>query len=243
MCTVCNSLRSLICRPYTQNVNLKNTTQNIVIILLLFTGCIPQRNILRPIENSKLREVSNQLIYAEVDEAYRSNVIYNGAYKGFQCYREIEDLAIIFKEEAFECTCYDYKVISKQGTNLYIGHKGGYYLNTRVCFDSNNTIVEQPKLANLILALTQSGTNHLDLSTVRSITESELERKSKFGKFPVLVYDLNQNRLLWKAKRHFGKLNVSVHEFDLDAVTGKVLRHKKLPYKRTFWQWIGGTGI
>ncbi len=176
-------------------------------------------------------------------------MIFTGAYEGFQCYSGVEDLDTFLEEEdfdkykSFKCICYDYKVRTEQGNDLYVGLKNGYYLNTRVCYDSSKSIVEHPKIENLKLTVNKSKIHHIDLPTVKMITENEIRQKSKFGKYPTLVYDTNQERILWKVKQHFGKLNVTVFEFDIDAKTGEILRKEELPYKRTFWQWIGGSGI
>lgn len=221
----------------------------IIIALLICFGCTPKRIILNPVEDESLKNISDKFIYERIDETYRDNVIRNGAYEGIQCLPEVEDLDSLISGgnfdnyKSFNCICFNYKVKTAQGVDLYVGIKTGYYLNTRVCYDSSNSTVERPNMENLILTSTKSKNKHLDLAHVKSITESIINRKSKFGKFPSLVYQINQDRIIWKVRRHFGKLNVTVHEFDIDAGTGELLRHRQLPYKRTFLQWIGGTGI
>lgn len=228
---------------------LKNLISHLSIILLICSGCFSQLNILTPVENSELRNISDKLIYEEIVVKDRKNVIFNGAYEGFQCSPEINDIDAFLEEEDFNkykasnCTCYDYKVITEQGIDLYIGFENGYYLNTRVCFDTSNLIIEHPKIDNIKLATINSKTKHIDLSRVELITKNEVGQNSKFGKFPVLVYQTNQNRLIWKAERHIGKFNVTLHHFDIDAETGQILRKDTFQYKRSFWKWIGGTGM
>jgi hypothetical protein len=212
-------------------------------------GCVPQRYILTPVQNSELRKISDKLIYTEIAEEHKKSVIFNGAYEGFQCSPEIVDLDTFLEEENFElyesfkCICYVYKVRTEQGNDLYVGIQNGFYLNTRVCYDSNKSIVELPKIENLKLAVTKSKSKHINVSKVESITVGEVNHDSKTGKFPVLVYETYNDRLVWKVRRYHGKLNVTVHEFDIDGETGEILSHKRLPYRKTFWQWIGGTGI
>ncbi len=182
---------------------------------MVYIGCVPQRNVLSPIDNIELRNNSDKIIYEDIDKEYHNNLVFNGAYDGIQCSPEVEDYDAIWekenfdKNESFKCTCYNYKVKTDQGNDLYIGFKTGFYLNTRVCYDSKKSIVEQPQIENLKLTVYKSRIHHIDLSTVKMITKSKIRQKSKFGKFPALVYDTNKERILWKVKHYFGKLNVS----------------------------------
>jgi len=228
---------------------LNNRYSHIVLVFLISIGCVPQRNILTPVQNSELRIMSDKLIYMELDNEHKTSVTFNGAYEGFLCSPQIADIDTFLVEESFEnyesfkCICYDYKVRTEKGNDLYIGNQNGHYLNTQVCYDSNNSVIEHPKIKNLKLAVAKSKLRHISLSKVQSITIGEINQKSKLGKYPVLLYETYNDRLVWKVRRYHGRLNVTVHEFDIDAVNGEILSHARLPYRRTIWQWIGRAGI
>ena len=222
---------------------------NIIIAIILFVSCKTSYDILSPVVNENLRNKSDKLIYDSVDKEFHSNITFNGAYEGVQCQNKIENFEELFKNienekyKKYNCICYQYKISTDTNTDLYIGTKSGYYLNTNICYESNDSIAMQPKIYELQNASKFSKTKHIQIEEVKRITRNAIKEKSKLTKFPALVYHPDKNRTIWKVRRYFGRMNMTIYEFEIDGLNGKVLKMDKVLYKRNFWQWISGTGI
>ena len=211
-----------------------------LVLAILFSGCISQNNVLYPASNNALKAQSELWINSNIPKKHLEHLSFAGAYSGLQCETDFnynED-PLFEKYKQFACTCYNYELKTKQNQQLYLGTTSRSYLWSQICFDSTNEIIKTPNKEYILAAAKHLDNKFISLAEVKSITE--IEAKTKFGNFPKLIYRTNEDKIFWEVTRYRGWLNVSVYEFKIDAITGEIFHTKKLPYRRTFWQWLSG---
>ncbi len=217
-----------------------------MITLLLFTSCSSSKIILNPVDNLELKPVADSLVYSEILSKYQKHIVFSGALSGAQCNPEIIDLEVFLdsleysNHQAFRCTCYNYELITKQKQKLYLGTKTTTYLLAQVCFDDKNQVVEKPNKNHILSAIKHLNKEYISLSKIDSISSKHIKEKTKFGAYPKLIYRVNEDKVFWEVIRYRGRLNVTIHEFKVDAISGKIVEVKKSPYRRTLWQWLSG---
>ena len=59
--------------------------------------------------------------------------------------------------------------------------------------------------------------------------------KKPYGNY-LFIYDSNSDLFLWRFEKFKGFKKVIVEEVYIDAVSGKFIRKKETPYRRSFWQ-------
>lgn len=219
-----------------------------ILLLILFSGCTANKQVLFPVINDELRIQSENWVNANIPEEYRKYFLFNAAYTGNQCYPGLDNSrtdGLKFKtfEPQYLCTCYNYDLKTELNQKVYLGTKSTTSISSKICFDSEKKMVEEPNKESIIAAAKHLNKKFIPLSSVKSITKNKIKIKTKFDKFPILIYRTNEDKILWEVTRRKGWLNLSLYEFKIDAVTGEIIQLKESPAHITFWQWIFWSGF
>lgn len=207
---------------------------SIILITLIFSACVSQSNVLLPIENDDLKIQSDNWINSTIPNQYHGQIDFEGSYYGVQYGLERK------YPDDFKCTCYNYVLKTKQNQVLYFSGGTWTKRQIQVCFDSKGKVIETTNEAYILAAVKHLEKEFISLNKIKALTRNEIQGKSKFGEFPVLIYKVVEDEVQWRAIRYIGRQNVTLYEFIINALNGEVLDMQKLPYRRTFWQWFTG---